>query len=86
MTLLARCVARMLDFIIGDPPRWPHPVRWIGNLITLTQRIVRRYCHRDRALRIGGALMWLTVVGLTGSSLERTETGGKSPSTARLGR
>ena len=22
---------RMLDFIIGDPPRWPHPVRWIGN-------------------------------------------------------
>ena len=53
MTLLAWCVAWMLDFIIGDPPRWPHPVRWIGNLITLTQRIVRRYCHRDRALRIG---------------------------------
>lgn len=65
MTLLARCVARILDFIIGDPPRWPHPVRWIGNLITLTQRIVRRYCRSDRALRVGGALMWLTVVGLT---------------------
>ena len=65
MTLLAWCVAWILDFIIGDPPRWPHPVRWIGNLITLTQRIVRRYCHSDRALRVGGALMWLTVVGLT---------------------
>lgn len=65
MTLLAWCVAWILDFFIGDPPRWPHPVRWIGNLITLTQRIVRRYCHSDRALRVGGALMWLTVVGLT---------------------
>jgi cobyrinic acid a,c-diamide synthase len=30
MTLLAWCVAWLLDVIIGDPPHWPHPVRWIG--------------------------------------------------------
>ncbi|WP_434639017.1 adenosylcobinamide-phosphate synthase CbiB [Klebsiella sp. I138] len=65
MTLLAWCVAWILDSVIGDPPRWPHPVRWIGNLITIIQRIVRRHCHSQRALRIGGGLMWLTVVGLT---------------------
>ncbi|WP_249360396.1 cobalamin biosynthesis protein, partial [Citrobacter sp. wls707] len=65
MTILAWCVAWLLDFIIGDPQNWPHPVRWIGNLISAMQRVVRRYCHSDRALRIGGAAMWVVVVGLT---------------------
>lgn len=65
MTLLAWCVAWLLDVVIGDPPDWPHPVRWIGNLINVMQRIIRRYCHSDRALRIGGGVMWLVVVGLT---------------------
>ena len=38
MTLLAWGVAWLLDFIIGDPQSWPHPVRWIGNLIAAVQR------------------------------------------------
>ncbi|ROP62655.1 adenosylcobinamide-phosphate synthase [Enterobacter sp. BIGb0383] len=66
MTLLAWAVAWLLDCLIGDPRGMPHPVRWIGSLITLTQRWVRRICHGERALRIGGALMWLVVVGATG--------------------
>ena len=65
MTLLAWCVAWILDVLIGDPPHWPHPVRWIGRLITVSQRVVRRVCHSDRALRIGGGVMWLVVTGLT---------------------
>ncbi|EOG3501330.1 hypothetical protein ACK83O_004215, partial [Salmonella enterica] len=28
MTILAWCIAWVLDFIIGDPQHWPHPVRW----------------------------------------------------------
>ena len=36
MTILAWCVAWLLDFIIGDPQNWPHPVRWIGKLIVRT--------------------------------------------------
>ncbi|EIB9944745.1 cobalamin biosynthesis protein, partial [Salmonella enterica subsp. enterica serovar Java] len=52
MTILAWCIAWVLDFIIGDPQHWPHPVRWIGRLITFVQRIVRRYCPGDKALRI----------------------------------
>lgn len=67
MTLLAWCVAWLLDFIIGDPQSWPHPVRWIGNLITAVQRLVRRYCHSDGMLRIGGAVLWVVVVGVTGA-------------------
>ncbi len=65
MTILARCIAWVLDFIIGDPQHWPHPVRWIGRLITFVQRIVRRYCPGDKALRIGGGVMWVVVVGAT---------------------
>lgn len=65
MTVLAWCIAWLLDFVIGDPQNWPHPVRWIGNLISAIQRVVRRYCHSDRSLRIGGAVMWLVVVGVT---------------------
>ena len=65
MTILAWCVAWLLDRWLGDPPHWPHPVRWIGALITLTQRVVRRVCHSDTALRVGGGVMWLVVVGAT---------------------
>jgi cobalamin biosynthesis protein CobD/CbiB len=39
MTLLAWCVAWLLDVTIGDPQNWPHPVRWIGNLINAMQRV-----------------------------------------------
>ncbi|AKH88882.1 adenosylcobinamide-phosphate synthase CbiB [Edwardsiella tarda] len=65
MTLLAWCVAWLIDCLIGDPAHWPHPVRWIGGGINLVQRQVRRYCHSERALRIGGGVMWLLVVGVT---------------------
>lgn len=40
MTLLAWCVAFLLDRLLGDPPHWPHPVRWIGALINLVQSVV----------------------------------------------
>lgn len=65
MTLLAWCVAWVLDFLIGDPQSWPHPVRWMGHLIAAAQQVVRRYCHSERALCAGGGAMWLVVVGLS---------------------
>ncbi len=66
MTLLAWCVAWLLDFIIGDPQSWPHPVRWIGNLITAVQRLVRRYCHSGWACCVSVAQwLWVVVVGVT---------------------
>ncbi len=38
MTLLALVCGRILDVVIGDPPHWPHPVRWIGRLINQPAR------------------------------------------------
>lgn len=65
MTLLAWAVAWLLDYWLGDPPNWPHPVRWIGNLINVTQRQIRRFCKSNRALKIGGGMLWLVVVGIS---------------------
>ncbi|WP_312454399.1 adenosylcobinamide-phosphate synthase CbiB [Pseudescherichia sp.] len=65
MTLLAWGVAWLLDRWLGDPQHWPHPVRWIGMLITLLQQRVRRVCISETELKIGGAVMWLLVVGIT---------------------
>jgi adenosylcobinamide-phosphate synthase len=31
--ILAITLAFLIDAIIGDPPKWPHPVKWVGSLI-----------------------------------------------------
>ncbi|MEC5317830.1 adenosylcobinamide-phosphate synthase CbiB [Brenneria populi subsp. brevivirga] len=62
-TLAAWFAAFLLDCWLGDPPRWPHPVRWIGALIAWLQRGVRARCRSERALKAGGAVLWLAVVG-----------------------
>ncbi len=65
MSISAFIVGYLLDLWLGDPPHWPHPVRWIGHAITFTQRGIRRCCRSERALYIGGAVLWVAVVGAT---------------------
>src|SRR5690625_305564 len=36
--LIGITLALCIDRVIGDPPSWPHPVRWIGSLITRLER------------------------------------------------
>ncbi|MCL6571585.1 MAG: adenosylcobinamide-phosphate synthase CbiB, partial [Bacillus sp. (in: Bacteria)] len=36
--LVAITVAYIIDMLIGDPPNWPHPVRWIGTMITFFEK------------------------------------------------
>ena len=35
-------LAYLLDVTLGDPPNWPHPVRWLGRLITFLEAPLRR--------------------------------------------
>ncbi len=65
MTLAIYSVAFILDLILGDPQNWPHPIRWIGNWISLAQKGIRKVCRSERALYVGGGVLWLSVVGLT---------------------
>ena len=54
--LLAACT---LDATIGDPRAWPHPVRWMGRLITHVEKRIRPLCRSPRALRVAGTVLAL---------------------------
>ena len=65
VSLSAIYIGYLLDLLLGDPPNWPHPVRWIGKLITYTETRIRQVCHSEQALKWGGLLLWIIVVGTT---------------------
>jgi adenosylcobinamide-phosphate synthase len=51
-----------LDQILGDPRWLPHPVRWIGRLISLEENWLRKWLPE----RLGGVLLLILVTGLVG--------------------
>lgn len=57
----------LLDLIIGDPYRLPHPVRGIGWLIKKLEVPIRAHFPKDaHGERTGGILLALSVIVLTG--------------------
>lgn len=67
--MIARLAAILLgflcDLLIGDPDWFPHPIRLIGLLISVLERIVRRSCKTPRALRIGAVVLTVLTVATT---------------------
>lgn len=47
-------IAIVLDLLIGDPPDWPHPIRFIGRVITGLERWTRAHVSQ---LYLGGFLL-----------------------------
>ncbi|MGI6400591.1 MAG: adenosylcobinamide-phosphate synthase CbiB [Thermoguttaceae bacterium] len=45
---IALAIGLTLDLIVGDPPRWPHPIRLIGRLISALDR-----AFMDQRTRVG---------------------------------
>lgn len=64
--LLLFTLAYALDWLIGDPEWAPHPVRWMGRLIRIGERFLRRFIRGPRAEFIGGLSLSLFVVGVFG--------------------
>ncbi len=61
-TLLALITGYLLDLIIGDPLWLPHPVRWIGLMISGGERLGRRIsCQTKRTQYLCGLLLTLLV-------------------------
>ncbi len=52
-------VGYLLDLLLGDPPHWPHPIRFMGRIIKYWESIL----YRPRGA--AGALFWLAVMGTT---------------------
>ncbi|PLR77321.1 cobalamin biosynthesis protein CobD [Bacillus sp. V3-13] len=61
--LAAVTIAFIIDGLVGDPPRWPHPVRWMGSLIAYVERKWNKGQFR-KLKGIGMVLIVLTVVML----------------------
>lgn len=47
-------IASILDFILGDPYNFPHPVKLMGKIISLEERLVRRFTESRRGLKLWG--------------------------------
>ena len=58
------CIAGMaLDAIFGDPVWLYHPVRIIGNWISILEKWLRGFCKNDeKKERIAGCVLWFGVV------------------------
>lgn len=60
----------LLDLVFGDNEKLPHPVRWIGRLITTLEKHLRKLPATSGWEKAGGALLAvLTVAVVYGASL-----------------
>ncbi|SMC25415.1 adenosylcobinamide-phosphate synthase [Desulfacinum hydrothermale DSM 13146] len=73
--------AYVADLLLGDPPSWPHPVRWIGRLIEKAEGVFYLDSERksgfstvlepdgasDGRLRVLGIAFWMAVLGAVGA-------------------
>ena len=66
MTLLAVVIGFGIDLIVGDPHEIPHPVVFIGRLISLLERLLRRAFPRTAGgERAAGAVLWVIVAAVS---------------------
>ncbi|GGE34068.1 adenosylcobinamide-phosphate synthase CbiB [Streptococcus himalayensis] len=62
VTVISLIVAVLLDWLIGDPYSWPHPVKWMGNYISFCLRLFQK---RPIQPYLFGGILWLSTVGLS---------------------
>ena len=53
----------VLDQLLGDPPSWAHPVRWLGRLIHLLEIVLRQLFPE----RLGGMLLLVLIIAALAS-------------------
>ena len=66
ISLVALVMGYILDLIFGDPYWMPHPVRFIGNLISILEKVIRRFMTKTkRGEYIGGIIFTVMVVSIS---------------------
>lgn len=55
---IAIVLAFFIDLVVGDPPKWPHPVKWFGKIISFFDQ---RYNQGNRR-KLKGVLILLVIV------------------------
>jgi adenosylcobinamide-phosphate synthase len=57
-------IAAGLDYLIGDPWGWPHPVQAMGWVISYLTKLAWQYCHHSLTQRFAGIVLGtLLIVG-----------------------
>ena len=59
-------IASILDYAIGDPWGWPHPVRGMGWLISGYTQLIFRLSDNPKILRLAGIILTILLVGGSG--------------------
>ncbi|MBU8790497.1 adenosylcobinamide-phosphate synthase CbiB [Oceanobacillus caeni] len=59
--LIAITLAILIDSIIGDPPSWPHPVKWMGSGIS---RMEKKW-NRGKSRKLKGIIMVFMMITVT---------------------
>ena len=55
-------IAVIIDWLVGDPYWFPHPVIYMGKLIRFLENKVRRKCKSEVGLKLGGALIVVSLM------------------------
>lgn len=63
--ILIMILGYIIDLVFGDPYWFPHPVRFIGKLISKTEKFIRKHAKSEESLKYWGILMWLVPVVTT---------------------
>lgn len=58
-------LAVILDFILGDPYWFPHPVIYIGKLISFLEKRARAFARTQRTLKVYGGIIVVIVAGVS---------------------
>jgi adenosylcobinamide-phosphate synthase len=56
--LISITIAYIIDMFIGDPPEWPHPVRWMGSMISF----IEKKWNKGKFMRLKGVGMLLLIL------------------------
>lgn len=65
VNILIMILGYVMDLVFGDPYWFPHPVRFIGKLISKTEKFIRKRAKSEESLKYWGILMWLVPVVTT---------------------
>ncbi|MCQ2969230.1 MAG: adenosylcobinamide-phosphate synthase CbiB [Clostridium sp.] len=62
ISLLALVIGYILDLVFGDPYWMPHPVRFIGNLINIIEKVIRKLMPKSKIVEyIGGIILTIVI-------------------------
>ncbi|MBW4491637.1 MAG: adenosylcobinamide-phosphate synthase CbiB [Oscillatoria princeps RMCB-10] len=61
-------LAAFLDYLVGDPWGWPHPVRVMGWAINRCAQLIFKTCDAPRTRRFAGAVLGVGLLAVSGAA------------------